>query len=383
MTTDAATGATAAAPAHVSAATAAGDPAAPTGREPAVPGREPAAPGVVPAALLGGRRPTVPLLGFTLVTAVALAVALRLPAAVTVLGLVCFGILHNVLEIRYVAGRFDRVLSGPLLRLLAVLITGIVVCRLLPPGPWPRTAEILLVYGILLTACVFALRRSPAALAASFAVLALAASASTAFPSYHFVVLTHLHNLVPLLFLWEWSAGLRRGRALFRAVQAGWVLVVPALVLAGVFDHWLAAGPADLGAFGTHATGRLSAAYTPPLWLDSAMALRFLAVFAFLQTMHYAVWVWFLPRYAPGATAGFERRLPALRGRRTWALGALGGLALAIVFASDHASGRTLYSALASYHAYVEFPVLLALLLGIGTAAAGTAVTTASARPGR
>lgn len=53
------------------------------------------------------------------------------------------------------------------------------------------------------------------------------------------------------------------------------------------------------------------------------------------------------------------------------------------MFASDHASGRTLYSALASYHAYVEFPVLLALLLGIGTAAAGTAVTTASARPGR
>lgn len=316
-----------------------------------------------------GRPPAAPLVGFALVTAVALAAALRLPAAVTVLGLVCFGILHNVLEIRYVAGRFDRVLTGPLLKLLAVLITGIVVCRLLPSGAWPRTAEILLVYGLLATACAFALRRSPAVLAVAVAVLALAAAASTAFPAYHFVVLTHLHNLVPLLFLWEWSADLRRGRGAFRAVQIGWVVVVPGLLLAGAFDGWLASGAADLGAFGSHHPEQLAAAYTPPAWLESAMALRFLAVFAFLQTMHYAVWVWFLPRYAPAATAGFERRLPALRGSRVWALGLAGGLALAVVFASDYGSGKTLYSALASYHAYIEFPVLLALVLGIGAVA--------------
>src|SRR6266511_531663 len=57
--------------------------------------------------------------------AVALVVALRAPLATTPLGLIGFGVLHNVLELRYVAGRFAGVLSGRLLWLLAVLVTGI------------------------------------------------------------------------------------------------------------------------------------------------------------------------------------------------------------------------------------------------------------------
>ncbi len=43
--------------------------------------------------------------------------------------------------------------------------------------------------------------------------LALAAWASFSFPAYHFVVLTHLHNPVPLIFLWEWAGRIRRPRA--------------------------------------------------------------------------------------------------------------------------------------------------------------------------
>ena len=42
----------------------------------------------------------------------ALALALRAPLATTVLGLIFFGVLHNVLEIRYVAGRFASVLRA-------------------------------------------------------------------------------------------------------------------------------------------------------------------------------------------------------------------------------------------------------------------------------
>jgi hypothetical protein len=34
-----------------------------------------------------------------------------------------------------------------------------------------------------------------------------------------------------------------------------------------------------------------------------------------MQTMHYVVWVGFLPRYAPGAAAAFDARVPWLRGR--------------------------------------------------------------------
>ena len=43
------------------------------------------------------------------------------------------------------------------------------------------------------------------------------------------------------------------------------------------------------------------------------MGLRFLAVFAFMQTMHYVVWVGVLPRYAPEAAARFDARVPVLR----------------------------------------------------------------------
>ncbi|MFJ1586392.1 hypothetical protein ACIOC1_24110 [Streptomyces sp. NPDC088197] len=301
---------------------------------------------------------TLPVAGFVLAAAVALAVSLRLPAGTAVVGLAVFGILHNVLELRYVTGRFEGVLHGPFLRLLGALITGIVVCRLLPPSSATRTAEILLAYVLLAAACVHALRTRPVPLAASCALLAGAAMASLAFPAYHFVVLAHLHNVVPLLFLWEWSRAMPRGRAAFRAVQCGWVLVIPALLLSGALDGLLGAGSGW--------TDRLALSYTPPAWQHTHAGLRFVAVFAFLQTMHYVVWVWFMPRYAPDATEAFERRAPVLRGVRAWALGLGGAAALSVLFVSDYTRGRSLYAAVASYHAYLEFPVLLMLVLGLG-----------------
>lgn len=321
----------------------------------------------VPAAGWGGGAArtgrTRPIAGFVLAMCVTLAFALRLPAGTAVVTLAAFGILHNVLELRYMAGRFAGVLQGLFLRLLAALITGIVVCRLLPPSPAARAAEILLAYGLLAVACGYALRSRPLLLAAAGGVIAAAASTSLAFPAYHFVVLTHLHNVVPLLFLWEWSRDLPRGRTLFRAVQCAWVLVIPALLLSGAFDGWMGAGSGW--------TDRLSRSYTPPAWQHTHAGLRFVAVFAFMATMHYLVWVWFMPRYAPAATAAFERRAPALTGRWAWGLGLGGSAALAVLFVSDYTQGTALYAALAGYHAYLEFPVLLMLVLGLGPRLSG------------
>jgi hypothetical protein len=93
------------------------------------------------------------------------------------------------------------------------------------------------------------------------------------------------------------------------------------------------------------------------------MGMRFLAVFAFMQTMHYVVWVFVLPRYAPEAAARFDARVPGLRGVRPWLLGIGVALVLGVIFALDYAQGKALYAAGASYHAYLEFPVLLALIL--------------------
>lgn len=297
-----------------------------------------------------------------LAAAGALALAVNAPIATTVLGLIAFGVLHNVLELRYVTGRFANVLTGRFLGLLVALISGIVVCRFaaLVAGQPARYAEILIGYAVLAVAAVAA--RGPVRYLVLAGIMA-ATGASLMWPAYHFVVLAHLHNVVPLIFLWEWARRLptAAARAGFRAVQVGWVLVVPALILAGAADAWTG------GLTATAFTDRVISVSAPPDAVDTVIGVRFLVVFAFLQTMHYVVWVWFLPRYAPDATEAFERRVPALAGTRVWALGLAGGAVLAVLFTLDYWGGRSVYSALATYHAYLEFPVILALLLGAKT----------------
>ncbi|GHJ47476.1 hypothetical protein Cs7R123_48180 [Catellatospora sp. TT07R-123] len=287
----------------------------------------------------------------------ALAAALRAPLAAMVFGLMAFGVLHNVLELRYVAGRFAGVLRGPLLAWSAAVVTGIAVCRLLTL----RTPEILLGYAVLAVGVVYAVPRRwlPPALGG----LAAAAAVSLRWPAYHFVVLAHLHNVVPLFFLWEWSRRLPgRARTVFRAVQLGWVLVVPALLLSGLLDGLLVSGGAAVTAF-AGSPAALSAPVVPP---GTEIGLRFLAVFAFLQAMHYVVWLGFLPWQAPEAVAAFEARVPWLRGWRPWAFGLGAAAVLGVLFTADYLQGRAFYQAFASYHAYLEFPVLLALLFAAG-----------------
>ena len=97
-------------------------------------------------------------------------------------------------------------------------------------------------------------------------------------------------------------------------------------------------------------------------------------MFAFLQTMHYVVWVALLPRVAPDASASFEARVPWVTGPRLWAMGFMAAAVFAVLFGVDFVQGKALYAALASYHAYLELPVLLAMLVGakgLATAASG------------
>jgi hypothetical protein len=309
---------------------------------------------------MGTRR----LTGFMLAAAgVSLTLAVSAPLTVTVLGLLLFGVLHNVLEIRYVAGRFATLLTGRFLALLLALTSGIALCRLTATS-WPvgsRYAEVLIGYAILAAGCWIGLRGI--ALLAGLGVLALGAYASFSYPAYHFVVLTHLHNLVPLVFLWDWASRIAapRARLAFRMTQVLWIIIVPLLILAGVLDRWVSAAPG----VAAHFVGdgdRIIAATAPPA-ATAEIGVRFLVMFAFMQTMHYVVWVGFLPRFAPDAAAAFDARVPWLRGRRAWLVGIVGGGFLAVLFLSDYFAGRALYGALATYHAYLEFPVLLALLM--------------------
>lgn len=303
----------------------------------------------------------------TLLLAVAslacLALALVAPLATTVIGLIVFGIGHNVLEIRYVAGKFPAMLTGRFLTLLAVLITGILCCRALSSlAPTVTSyAEIALGYLVLMVGAAWGLTGTRLALA--LAVLMVAAPLSLFWPGWHFVVLTHLHNVVPLFFLWQWSQRLHgSSRTGFRGTQLGWLLVIPALVLLGVADPFLSPQPGIVESFVGNGS-KVIAASAPP-HADVVMGMRFLAVFAFMQSMHYVVWLGFLPRFAPEAAQAFDRRVPWLRGWRTWLLAGLAGVAMVALFTLDYFHGKAVYAALASYHAYIEFPVLLAMLLG-------------------
>jgi hypothetical protein len=297
--------------------------------------------------------------------ATALLLAVEAPIPTVVIGLILFGVLHILLELRYVTGRFSGFLSRSFLELLAVLITGIVVCRMLAGvvGRPAQLAEIVLGYAILAVGAQRGLRGRR-----KFAVwLAIvpAAVASLAWPAYHYLVLTHLVTLLPLVFLWEWSSRIRSvgGRRTFRAAQVLWAVGLPLLVVLGALDGWLSANAGIVRSLVGNGHAVLAAS-APPGETAGLVATRLLVAFAFMQTMQYAVWVGFMPRFAPDASATFEARVPWLTGPRLWAVGFIVAAAFAVLFVFDFTQANTLYAAVASYGTYVQLPVALVLLVG-------------------
>jgi hypothetical protein len=296
-------------------------------------------------------------LEFAAAAAVALLLALTLPVATTVFGLILFGILHNFFELRYVIGRFGPLLGRSMLGVAFGSISAIVIVRLVSGGAWGAGAEVAIGFGLVGLVLSWRLwRRSTAALVALLSLVAGAAALALSDTSLYFVVLAHLHNIVPLCFLWEWSRDAPH-RGLFRAVQLGWVALIPLGILLGGCDGVLQPDLISGSALAGSAID-VAAPYTPPLWRGSELAMRMLTLFAFLQTMHYFTWCVFFPRVEPS-------RGPALLSSRA-AYAVLGYVvvSLAAIFIWDYSTGRSLYLSLAAYHAYLEYPVLLILILG-------------------
>lgn len=301
---------------------------------------------------------------FAAATFLVLGMALRAPLSLTVLGLACLGVAHVVLELRYVLGRFADALDARFALLTVLLLTGIALSRILATGlPRPGLiAEIVAGWGLLAVAAWWGLRGWPRWVV--LVLIGLGSVLSLRHAAVHLFLLTHLHNLVPLLFLWDYARRWPRGRWRrgFLAVNVAWVLLVPVIVGLGVVDPWLRLG-GDL-AHGLVGDGTSVVKASAPPGADAVLALRWLAIFAFGQTMHYATWIGFLPWAAPRENARFERLVPALRGGRIWIVVAVATLALMTVFGWHYAVGKQVYSVIASYHVYLEFPILLLVLLG-------------------
>lgn len=304
-----------------------------------------------------------PLLAWPLLLAAALGlgVALQAPLGTTVYGLMAFGVFHNLAELRYVLGRYgdgEPRLIGTVLALLG----GVVLLRasagwLLPVAD-ARQGEVVLVYGSL--GLVLLARPGPPLLRLGLgALVAAALAASLRWTPAHFLVLSHLHNLMPVTFLLLHQ---RHGRARVALACLFWGGLLPALLLSGALDPWLridairAAGPVADG-------GALQRLWVPA-GFSAASAARVVACFSYLQWMHYFIWIFFLPRFAgpaPAGRGGSAGRL--LFGRAGLVAATLITAALLPFYQRDYMAAFSVYGTLASFHALVEFPVLLALLL--------------------
>jgi hypothetical protein len=261
-----------------------------------------------------------------------------------------------VLELRWVLARFRPLMPARLVTALCVPATVIALARLTAA---PRAIEItagfaLVAIGLGHAAATGRLSRTPAVVAG--AALAVGLGASLGHPVLYGIVLAHLHNVVTAALVWHWAGGSRAFRRTLVVAYAA----VPALVLAGAVDRLL---PATLAAAGP--THLLAASVAPPVALTTTLGIRMLAVFAFLQLVHYGIWCWLLPRRDHARTAPAQSSRAVSSRSVPWTLVIAAATALlAFVFRTDYATGRTLYTSVATYHAYLELPVVLVLLGG-------------------
>jgi len=298
-----------------------------------------------------------------LAAVVGLGVTLRAPLGTTVIGLIVFGVLHNLFELRYLAGRFvlGR-LSSRLAWLLAAPILAVVLVRAstglgLSPAV-ARQAEIALVYGSLGLAALTADRPAPLR-AGLVAIVAIAGAASWTWVSSHYLILVHLHNLMPIVFLWLHRAE-NRGAVL--AACAVWGLLIPAALLSGVLDPLLDFSAAlSAGPVGPEEAARLRGGWSTPTTMPDQVT-RIAATFSFLQWMHYFIWIFYLPRFSSPPTET-HRLWRHFFGPVGFGVALVATVALVPLYLSDYIRGFTTYGTLAAFHALVEFPVLLAVLL--------------------
>lgn len=306
------------------------------------------------------------MLAFVVAPVVALALTAVMPVTLAVAAVAVFGVAHLALETRYVVGRVSTRVGWPVLALLLPPLTVIAILRLVPQGRVGSRAEAAIALGLVAVAWAWCLRgRWPAWALGLAAVGGLAATAWHR-PDLYVVAVVHLHNLTPLAFLWEWSRdqGNRVGRALFRSAQLGWAVVVPVLLLMGAADGH-AARP--LLWTGDRTAAEITHVYSPAGWSDP-WAARFLMVFCFGQLMHYVIWCGFLPRVARDdheRATGVGPAGPLFRPRLFVPLAAATALTLGVLQLASGHTGRRWYSAVASYHAYLEYPVLVVFLAAL------------------
>lgn len=308
--------------------------------------------GVLRGALLDKGRRIALLLGAHAIAALVLSVFA--PTLLLLAGPLLLGVPHLVADVRYL---ILRPALGSNAR--SVLLAGSGLLLLLRVAQSLGLAQVdraeLVVAGgwLLATSALGACRQTwrRAGLAAAAALLLLCVG--WLWPRSLRIGLAHGHNLLALAL---WVFAFARRRRLATALTLGFV-TVGALLLATPLA-WFGFNAGLRECFGLHA---LQAADTLAPGVHSVrLALGVVASFAFLQSMHYAVWLHAVPQEETRGNATLSFRMSARQLRRelgAWGLAGAALLVIAVPVAALWGSAlgvKDLYLSLSSFHAYLE-----------------------------
>lgn len=290
------------------------------------------------------------------------------PLAVYGLAIALFGLPHVLAELRFLDARYSPGIGRPLLRSLLVLLVG--ACALRLAGSYGWLSRDLAIPGelLLVAATAFPLRRHLGSHRwLGWLVTAGFAAAAAAAPFHTLLVLAVAHNLTPIAFVGH-ALRDRPGQAA-PAAAAALVLfgVIPVAIVLGLGGALTAAlgiavGP-DAAVIPSGPLGKHLGTVVPPEITDPRLTFNLFAAAVYLQCVHYAAVIHFMPRLLP------TRQPPTtLAGwpRHRWMQIALAsvGLATGIAFAADFGEARKLYATIAAFHAWIEVPILLLMVAG-------------------
>jgi len=289
--------------------------------------------------------------------AVAFVLAVFAPTLLLVVGPLLLGVPHLLADLRYL------VLRPRLAKLArawlfggALLMLGLRIADLAGFSGLLRYELLLAALWVAGSAALGATRyRDFRLLVIGLAVLAFSALAWLA-PATVRLVMAHAHNPIALLI---WALLFCQGRG--RALAVASVLTAGALLLVASPLAWLGFKHGLQQSFGLHAFA--AADQLAPFVQRAPLALGVVASFAFLQSLHYAIWLHAIPQEATRGegTLSFRMSYRALRGELgSWGLRLAAVLVVAVPLFGLLSPLRTqsVYLSLATFHAYLELGAL-------------------------
>jgi len=296
---------------------------------------------------------------------VGLAAALYFPVLLFVLGPILLGVVHVAADVRYLVLR--RSLARFWQHAIWIGCAALVALRVIEELHWVKDtarAETAVAAAFVLTGIGAAVQGGGSWKRAlgSGAVLCAAALAAFYRPAGSRLVFLHAHNVIALV-LWVYLYARRR------SVLVPLVLVaVGAGVLASGVLYRVTLDSAGAQAFHLHV-------FTIADWIApfarADLAVGMVVAYVFLQSVHYGVWLRFVPQEELTGQGTLTFRMSArslFRDLGVPGVAAVAIAALAVIGGAciDVHGARSLYLSLAMFHGYLELALLAFFFVGRG-----------------